>query len=151
MDASRDMDVIQGPCFYYIGSLAIDQSRQIIIVNKFFLIADFLEATENGSYLCFRHAETKVSEAGCDGRPTAVLCQRQFRLPPTDLLRVDDLISLALFQNAVLVNSAGMSKGVLSHNGFTPLYCQTAHSRDKSGRLHDFMCLDAGFETAKSI
>ena len=84
--------------FLYIGSLAIDQSRQIIIVNKFFLIADFLEATENGSYLCLRHAETKVSEAGCGGRPTAVLRQGSSRLPPTDLLRVDDLISLALFR-----------------------------------------------------
>ena len=72
-------------------------------------------------------------QTGRHRRATAVFGQRQFGSAPANFLRVHDLVGLALLENAVLMNAAGMGECILANDGFAALHDQSAHARDQAG------------------
>ena len=78
------------------------------------------------------HFEAEMFQAGGDGGAAAVLGQGQFRPAPADDLRVHDFVGFALFQNAVLMDAAGMGEGVFADDGLAALDEQTAHAGDQA-------------------
>src|ERR1041385_566755 len=90
-------------------------------------------------------------QARGDGGAAAVLGQRQFGHAPADVARVHDLVSLALFQNAVLVNAAAVGEGVQAHDGLAALHDQPAHAGDELGRLHNLPRIHIAVHLAQEV
>ena len=86
--------------------------------------------------------EAKVLQTHHHGMATAVLCQRQFRATPTHLDGIHDLVGLAHLEDAVLVDSGTMSKGIFSDDGLAAGYLQATQATDEPGGFKDLAGLD---------
>ncbi len=71
--------------------------------------------------------------------------------PQPTVWGVHDFVGLALFQNAVLVDAAGVGEGVFADDGFAALDGEAAHAGDEAGAFDDFAGVDGAVEAAEEI
>ncbi len=82
--AAGDAQVIEGPGFGGVADVAFDEGGEVVVIDEFLLVANFLEAGEDGLDFGVAHLDAEVLEAGGDGGAAAVLGEGQFGGAPAD-------------------------------------------------------------------
>ena len=76
------------------------------------------------------------------GSPSAAGCQHDAVVVDTHILRVHDLVGMHILQHAVLMDAAGVCKGVTTHNGLIRLYGHIHQRRHHTTRRIDLRRVD---------
>ena len=149
--AGAHIQIIQCPGLRHGGDVAFDQCGKVIIINKFFLITDFLKLVENRTDFFGIHLEAEVFQAQGHCSTTAMLGKWQLGLAPAHVLGVHNFVGLTFFQDAVLMNPARMGKGIFSYNGLAALHSQPTHSGNQLGGFHDLLGFQSTGKSAVEI
>src|SRR5690349_2279276 len=94
---------------------------QILVIDLLFAVGDIEEARIDLVQLLFGEAITKFTEAMLQGMPAGTRGEQDLALLNAHVARIDDLIGSALLEDAVLMDTAGVGKGIGSDNGFIGL------------------------------
>ena len=98
-------------------------------MNLLLLVGQHEEFLVGGVQLLRREVVTQQFEPVHEGRAAAAGREGDDRLVQADVLRVDDLISLALLQHPVLVDARRMGESVAAHDSLVRLHGHVHQAR----------------------
>ena len=105
-----------------IASFCSGQHKHIIVGNLFLLVGQFQELLVDAIQFAIRNTDAQHFESVLQGCTSRTCCENNGIVVHTHILGIDDFVGLDIFQHTVLMNSAGMGKGVSAHNGLVRLH-----------------------------
>ena len=149
--AADDVEGFQGigtgiPCQRITG-----QRDEVVVVNELFLVPQFLETHEDRIGSGLAQIKAKLLKTHDHGVASAVFGQGQVGAAPTHIARIHDLVSLAFFEDSVLMNSGTVGEGVLSDDCLASGDLQAAEAADHARGLEDLPCRDPGRKPRENI
>ena len=115
-------------------------------MDLLFLVGKLEELAVCIVQLFLREVVAEQFEPVYERRAAAAGRQGDDRLVEADVLRVDDLVGLAVFQHAVLVDARRVGEGVAAHDGLVGLYGHVHQARHQVRGFGDQACVDAGVD-----
>ena len=146
-----DFERLQLPALVLRHHRIINQGRQIVVVDEFLFVPDFLESDEDRADFRIAQFEPEMLEARGHGVASAVFGQGQLGAAPTHLDRIHDLVGLAHLEHAVLVDARTVGEGVLADDGLAALHVQSAHAADNARGFQNFPRVHVGVQLSEKV
>ncbi len=137
----------------FVGAAPFDighQGQQIIVKDLVLSIRQNLETLKR--LIDFRLAlqnHTQFAQASAKGISAGMLAQNEPIGIPADILGAHDFIGFAAFEDAVLMDTGFVCKGVGTHYRLVGLHRETRDCRDQPGTGHDLSRVDCKLQVIK--
>ena len=122
------------------------QVQQVVVVDLLFLVGQFEELVIGVVQLFLREVVAEQFEPVYERRAAAAGRQGDDRLVEPDVLRIDDLVGLAVFQYAVLVDARRVGEGIAADDRLVGLHGHVHQARHQVRGLGDELCIDIGVD-----
>ena len=130
-----------------LGRIGTCQHQHVGIAHLLLLVGQLQEfLIDLVEFLIFQihavHVQTMLQ-----GGPAATCRQQNAVIIDTHILRVHDLVGMHILQHAVLMDTAGMGKGIAADNGLVGLYGHIHQRRHHAGDGINLRGVDIRFDT----
>mmetsp|Transcript_100316 Transcript_100316/g.279272 ORF Transcript_100316/g.279272 Transcript_100316/m.279272 type:complete len:521 (+) Transcript_100316:2515-4077(+) len=123
------------------------KGQDVLVEDLILAVGEILEALEGRIDLGLAfQLDAQLLQPLLEGVAARQLAEHDLVGGPAHVLGAHDLVGVARFQHTVLVDAAGMRKGVGANDGLVGLHNEARGLRDELGGRHDLRSVDADIQ-----